>query len=194
MMRTPKQTVGRMLFMVVVVALLSLPSLTNAQILSTAQYYPLALGASHTYRTMAGTEGATVTANNVIINGVATWEVSFTDGCKDYYSNDAQGVRWHQETCDGDTIRFSPPILYAPATANIGQNFSISGRVLVNGLDVGAYSASSRLVAFENVVVPAGSFETVRHQANISVSLADGSSFYVNDTNWLAYGFGLVKE
>jgi hypothetical protein len=176
---------------------------------SSAEYLPLVDGNSWTYR-VTGTDGTynetmTVLPGTTVINGVATKAVQYSDGDIDYFTSDTNGIRYHR-SYDATpppiiTFTFNPPLLYAHEKLSIPDTIYSSGIVSVMHETAGTfplnYAATSEIKSLETVLVPAGTYETVR----IS-DLTNMNGKFQGDTidysewgdTWLAKHIGVIKQ
>ncbi|MBI2315908.1 MAG: hypothetical protein HYU75_02425 [Betaproteobacteria bacterium] len=173
---------------------------TTPSTFSSAPYLPLAIGNNWT---MSPAGGYSITGMRVV-NGESTFVLSSSDGSEIYLTNDALGVHIHGTytppqpiagcSAAAETDIFSPPLVLASTGASQGRAADSNGTVTV---DLGAcgtasfgYWAMSTPQAPEVVAVPAGKFEAVRLDLNITVNgVMIGSMRY-----WLAAGIGFVKQ
>lgn len=185
---------------------------------TTAEYVPLADGNFWTYQ-VTGTEGAyektvSVLPGTVPINGVPTKALLTSGGPEDqgkeYWTNDINGIRVHGAYLpDADPgpaivpawLYFEPPMVTANSTMSINETVTSSGLARFDFTDYGTfylyYSSSYTLEGVDTVVVPAGTYETVRMRGErriygdiLGTPYDDPST----GTTWSAKHVGVVKD
>jgi parallel beta-helix repeat protein len=169
----------------------------------TAPYFPIDSGDFWTYQGDGHSFTRTVLPGTVTIGGQATKVFQDDNGSINYFSNDSAGIRLHRQfQPDAEIglrspvdleVTFSPPIVLANATMAVGQTVVSNGTATTNKLPrVGVltlgYSSSFTVQGFENVTVPAGSFEAVKLQGSVNVG-----GDVVSETLYLVKNIGVVK-
>lgn len=95
------------------------------------------------------------------------------------------------------TVSYSPPVVDAPATFDIGQDISGSTTVSVIYEGLGTVSGpatySHRAIGFEYITVPAGTFYAIRLESSASMTLAT-INITGSITTWVAENVGTVKR
>ncbi len=161
-----------------------------------ADLFPIAPNTSWTYQGPGGVPiTVTVQPDMVDINGTLTAEFLRSDGRQRFWTNDAQGLRFHRELDLTGTIgTYSPPFPAAQATVTLGDTVSGSGTIelVVPGQapQLIPYTSTFTAEAFESVTVPAGTFSAVRTQGTIDF----GPAGMRTATVWSAPGLGIVRE
>jgi len=175
-------------------------------------YYPLSSANSWTYL-LNGTssESVQVLAGTVEVNGVDTKVLEHSDGYRQYFTNDHNGIRLHREYdpalyVEGvgtlqATATFSPPLVFAMPVMAVGQQVTSSGTVQFGFSSLGAvdlnYNATSTAEAMETVIVPYGSFKAGKMTLNLEISGVielDPFSLTLAQINWLVLGLGVVRS
>ena len=125
------------------------------------------------------------------------------DGSKEYYTNDARGIRLHRIFVPNVYIpglgsvdiseTFIPPMKLAEGLVEIGESCGSKGVIETNSIpQIGVvrfrYNATFTLQGFDTVTVPAGSFEALRVAGTYEV---DGDE--QSDVIHLAKGFGIIR-
>lgn len=174
---------------------------------SVAPYLPLSDGNTWSYRLTesngrVSTETVAVQAGTVTYNGVATKALRWNDGYVEYYSNDSQGIRVHAgfDPSSNQTMVFNGTgAILAPADITIGQTIASSGTVTIPG-QTGtslSYSTTANILGLESVTVPAGTFNALKMQFEVTVGgTISGQPFSVSSgtTYWVVPNIGPVKE
>ena len=188
--------------------LLSQGSIVLGETYISAEYFPLAEGNSWTYQVTDtfGTYNETVTVlpGTTNINGVATKAIQYSDGVVDYYTSDENGIRFHggrDANPPPITLTFAPPLVLADGTMRIPEIINSSGTVWLTHETEGTfpldYTATSATEAFETVMVPADTYDTIRisDSTNIIGNIL-GDPFYYTEwgDSWLAKYIGIVKQ
>ncbi len=172
----------------------------------TGEYFPLRTGDHWEYQVDGNASLISVVdvlAGTFTVNGIPTkaLQIQDPDGTTtNYFTNDSNGIRFHRQTADGDEVTFSPPIRMANAEAFIGDEISTNGIATLFLAGQGTFqldfTATSRILAYEPVAVPAGQFQTVKVELTFNLT---GSVFGMPvdetevDTYWLARYIGPVK-
>jgi hypothetical protein len=144
-----------------------------------------------------------VLAETALVEGAVTKIVKTTGGLRDYYTNDAEGVRLHREfqpnvyipgigVTDME-VTLIPPMRIAAGKVAIGQTINSSGIARTNDLPVVgvmelSYYSTFTVEASENITVPAGNFDTLRLSGSLWIQ-GQGQSLSYN----LAEGVGPVR-
>lgn len=171
------------------------------------EYYPLNSNNRWTYTANRIPDPLTVTVlpGTTGIGGVATKALRTSQGITTYMTNDANGIKLYRRTVplDGTTLTasYNPRIARGKATACIGDNETTSGTVKLSVPDLGSatvnYSSRSFVEAEETVVVPAGTFNTVRMRwVTRAFGTIDGEAFdeTLTEFNWFARHIGAVRQ
>ncbi len=178
---------------------------------STASYFPLAPGLRWTYQQGSATSTLTVQSPTTMTGGSAAYPVMHADGKVVYLTNDSAGLRQHgmhvpggvcitETDCRDYTAVFSPPVTLVPAGGgSMPVRSDGSARVTVAGLGTYALSleAMSSPRGTEQVSALGQMLTAIKYEYSIRVSgLAEGEFINVGigGTQWLAHGYGLVKE
>jgi hypothetical protein len=169
-----------------------------------SDYFPLGTDNRWTYRVDGNdfvTVTATVLAGTFNVNGVLTKVVQDSFGDTVYFTNDNNGLRQHRLVISGDTVTFSPPLKLADPRATIGQVISSNGTATFNIVGAGSfnfsYSATSEIVAEEDLTVPRGAFSALRISTTTTLSGTVNNipiTETETDTTWLAKYVGTVKS
>jgi PKD repeat protein len=187
-----------------------------AETFSASEYFPLESGMSWNYQQNGLSYTQSVLPGNEYINGIATKAVILSEpGYSDStvnYSNNETGIIEHKEYYPNAfyfegvgyvdlTIILTPPIKIVNATATIGETINSSGTANLTFSGVGTfplnYNSTSKIVQFENITVPLGSFIAVKIQWSLTISgYIDGEYITSTGTNilWLAKYVGIVKS
>lgn len=199
-----KKILGFLLFFV-----LTAPAISPAAVNMTS-YFPLNPGNSWTYRvqdaSMTITE--TILAGTVNINGADTKIYESSQGLREYFTNDASGLKKHRVFYpaglpfeEAVTLNFVPPLTYAHAQMEVGTTIYTTGYVdaFIEGYGQVSlnFQGTSTLSGFEVITVPSGTFSTVRLQVIGEISgTIEGEYFYLKEdgTHWLADEIGVVKQ
>jgi PKD repeat protein len=99
------------------------------------------------------------------------------------------------------TVTYSPPLKFAKATSTVGEIFNSTGILDYTFSSLGTYplnyDSTTKLVKFENITVPAGSFATVKIQNSITIyGYINGQylSIPITGVSWYAKYIGSVKS
>lgn len=176
---------------------------------SAADYFPLADGNSWTYR-VTGTDGTynetmTVLPGTIVINGVATKVIQYSDGDIEYFTSDTNGIQYHRVYDPTPppiiTLTFDPPLIIAHDKLSIPETIDSSGIVWFTHETAGTfplnYTATSEIEALETISVPAGTYETVRFQdfTNINGNIqGDAINYSEWGYTWVAKHIGVIKQ
>ena len=170
-----------------------------AQTFRAADYFPLDPGSEGTYLANGTTlETWRVLPQTAVVDGITTRIIGSSQGEAFYMTNDAEGLREHQESAPSatvagatDTLRFTP-FKFADAVFSLGTTVQNSGNVFLNEGFVGTYIGSSQILGTERVTVPAGTFDTIRTHRTMRFFI-NGAEL-VDDTDfWLGNGVGIVR-
>ena len=167
-------------------------------------YFPLPVGGTWTYE--LSLDGSTVIAEVIgtsTVNATPVAELDNGGGGVFSYSNDSSGLRLHRIETEfpSSTVTFSPPIVQASATANVGDSLQSSGSATFSVPGSGSfplsYSATSTIETVEQVIVPAGAYDALRMRFSFTLTgTVNGTP--VNDTTtsvlWLAEHVGVVRD
>ena len=191
---------------VLLVALLcTFANMTDAQ-----NYYPADIGNTWVLESTDGTERTTYTieATDEPVNGEQvrileiTTEVLGTSTVRTstfLFQVDEEGMKLHRIVAElGDAfgvarVEFSPPTIFFPAILQLGEIWETQGETEVNIVGAASVSSVNEVVAVEDVVTPAGTFENclkIRARTRTTVALGVSRS---TSYQWLAPDFGPVK-
>ena len=155
-----------------------------------ADYYPLRIGDSWTYRN-AEEGGFTlkVLSEEPHEGGTVRYVVEFLSGVKihNVYSKPKGWVLFHGESYpehEGLQATYDPPKQLLPNPLVAGQKWEWTGKDPTQM----EHHESSRVVGVETVTVPAGKFRAMKVVSEIT-----GASVPLIRTSWYAGGVGLVK-
>src|SRR6266404_3090346 len=158
---------------------------------ATADYFPLRVGDSWTYRnTEEGGYTRKVLSEEPQEGGPVRYVVEIRSGViiQNLFSKAGGWVLFHAESYlehEGLKATYEPPKQYLPNPLVAGQKWEWTGK---DPTQV-EHHESSRVVGFENVTVPAGKFRAIKVVSEVS-----GGSSPITRTNWYADGVGLVKS
>ncbi len=187
----------------VLILLLSLPSVGQSDF-SMMEYYPLPEGGAWSYRHTSENELFTARiAGTDVVNG--TTVIRQNDGVGNIFSltNDTNGLRLHQIETDFPSGRvvFNPPIPWANAQANIGENLTSTGTADFIVPRAGSfplkYTSAAKIAVQEFVNVPFGEFNTLRLEFTFGLTgTVNGTQFDNSVTSIvsLAAGIGIVLD
>ena len=167
------------------------PRTSKAEAKVGADYFPLLVGDSWTYRnTEEGGYTLKVLSEEPHEGGQVRYVVELLSGVKinDVYSKTAGWVLFHAEKFpehEGLEATYEPPKQYLPNPLVAGQKWEWTGK---DPTQV-EHHESSRVVGFENVRVAAGKFRAMKVVSEIT-----GGGAPLTRTNWYAAGVGLVKS
>jgi hypothetical protein len=156
----------------------------------TADYFPLRVGDSWTYRnTEEGGYTLKVLSEGPHEGGTVRFVVEMLSGVRvnNTYSKANGWVLFHGETYpehEGLQATYDPPKQILPNPLVVGQKWEWTGK---DPTQV-EHHESHRVVGVENVTVPAGKFRAMKVVSEIS-----GASVPLIRTSWYADGVGLVK-
>ncbi|MBT8097390.1 MAG: S-layer homology domain-containing protein [Gammaproteobacteria bacterium] len=176
-----------------------------APVVDPADFFPLDDGNQWTYLEDGfDTSTATVQAGTVMINGVPTKELRFVESgevSSNYFTNDANGIRLHRTTVEGDSFTLSPPIVITSSPSSIGQEIQASGDVTGVFTGIGTfpldYDATTRVLRQQTITVPAGTYDTVKVEVDLRIYgtvLGTPINETEIDTYWLTEYVGPVKS
>jgi hypothetical protein len=157
---------------------------------STADYYPLRVGDSWTYRnTEEGGFTLKVLSEEPHEGGPARYVVELLSGVKihNIYSKANGWVLFHGESYpehEGLQATYDPPKQFLPNPPAVGQKWEWTGK---DPTQV-EHHEKHRVVGVETVTVPAGKFRAIKVESEIT-----GASVPLTRTSWYADGVGLVK-
>ena len=158
---------------------------------SVADYFPLQVGYSWTYRNSEeGGYTLRVISDDTEHGGPPRYVVEFLSGVKilKTYSKMPGWVFYHGETYpehEGLEATYDPPRQEMPNPLQVGQKWESSGKDPTQ-VEI---RESSRVVGAETVTVSAGKFRAMKVVTDIS-----GGGGQKVRTNWYADGVGLVKS
>jgi hypothetical protein len=157
-----------------------------------ADYFPLRVGGSWTYRT---TEGDTehslkVTSEEKQADGTTRYEVEMVSGVKilTSYSKTGDWVLMHLQRYpehEGMVAKYEPARQHLPNPLRAGLRWEWKGRDPTQT----EVTEKSQVIGFENVTVPAGKFRAMKVVSEIT-----GGAAHMTRTYWYAEGVGLVKS
>ena len=157
----------------------------------TADYFPLRVGDSWTYRnTEEGGYTLKVLSEEPQEAGPVRYVVEFRSGViiQNIFSKVSGWVLFHAENYpehEGLKATYEPPKQYLPNPLVAGQKWEWTGKDPTQT----EHHESSRVVGSENVTVAAGKFRAMKVVTEVS-----GGSAPITKTNWYADGVGLVKS
>jgi len=112
---------------------------------------------------------------------------------------DEEGMKLHRIVAElGDTfgvarVEFSPPTIFFPLILQLGEIWETQAETEVNIVGAASVSSVNEVVAIEDVVTPAGTFENcLKIQARTKTTVALGISRSISH-QWLAPDHGPVK-
>jgi hypothetical protein len=156
----------------------------------TADYFPLRVGDSWTYRNIEeGGYTLKVLSEEPHEGGTVRFVVELLSGVKvnNTYSKANGWVLFHGETYpehEGLQATYDPPKQLLPNPLVVGQKWEWSGK---DPTQV-EHRETNRVVGVESVTVPAGKFRAMKVVSEIT-----GASVPLIRTSWYAEGVGLVK-
>jgi hypothetical protein len=186
-----------------------------AQVIS-GDYFVFDAGTSWIWRaTQNGTVSeisSSIADDTVLINGVDTIPLEFSDGSKFFFSEDQDGYKIHRliqpssaELQPGVfvdvTITLDPPVVFVSQVVDAGDTFTGSGTATVELAGVGtgsvAYQSQSTFEGIESVSVPAGDFDDTMHvDSSFSLSgtlLGQPFAQVQGFEQWVGNSVGFVK-
>ena len=193
----------------VVLWLLSQGGSAFGETIISSDYFPLNDGNSWTYM-VTGANGTyqetmTVLPGTTVINGVATKAIQYSDGDIDYFTSDVSGIQYHgaHDASPPPTVTliFAPPLVVAGSTMTIPEIINSSGTVWLTHETAGTfpldYTATSATEALETVMVPAGTYDTIRLSDSTNIVgniLGDPFDYTERGETWVAKYIGVVKQ
>ena len=188
-----------------IVLLCAFANITDAQ-----NYYPTDIGSTWVLESEDSVERNTYTikATDERFNGEKvrileiTTEVLGTSSVNTstfFVQVDEKGMKLHRIVAElGDVfgiaqVEFSPPAIFFPPTLQLGEIWETRGETEVNIVGAVTVSSVNKVVAVENVVTPAGTFENclkVRVDTRTAAALGTSRSTVYQ---WLAPNLGPVK-
>lgn len=156
-----------------------------------ADYFPLRVGDSWTYRTSEeGGYTLKVLSEEPQEGGPARYVVELRSGViiQNVFSKAGGWVLFHAQSYpdhEGLKATYEPPKQYLPNPLVAGQKWEWTGK---DPTQV-ERRESSRVVGFENVTVAAGKFRAMK-----VITEVGGDAAPMTKTNWYADGVGLVKS
>jgi hypothetical protein len=163
---------------------------SKAQTQSAADYFPLRVGDTWTYRNSeAGGYTWKVLSEEPHEGGTVRYVVEFLSGVRinNIFSKENGWVLFHAESYpehEGLQATYDPPKQYLPNPLVVGQKWEWRGK---DPTQV-EHHESSQVVGVETVTVPAGKFRAMKVMTGISSAGAP-----MTRTSWYADGVGLVK-
>ena len=180
-------------------------NIANAQ-----NYYPAAIGNTWVLESTDGAERMTykIEATDELFNGAQVRileimaEVLGTSAATTntfHVEVDGDGMKLHKIVTEfGDVfgvaqVEFSPPAVFFPPTLQLGERWETHGETEVNIVGDVTISSMNEVVAVEDVVTPAGTFENclkirVRTRSTAALGVSRSTSY-----QWLAPDHGPVK-
>ncbi len=160
-----------------------------AESLVSSAYFPIEVGMKWTYLE----DNLNIVTNSVVsgaeyINGVVTNAIlqngGELSGSKVNVSSDAYGIRRCREFSpnvfvegvgfQNITVTYNPPLKLANATSYLGEIVNSSGTLDYKFSSLGLYylnyTSTSKLVRYENITVPLGTFVTLKIQVSTTIS------------------------
>ena len=188
-----------------IILLCAFTSITDAQ-----NYYPADIGNTWVLESEDGAERTTYTieATDDSVNDEQvrileiTTEVLGTSTVRTstfLFQVDEAGMKLHRIVAElGDAfgvarVEFSPPTIFFPPMLQLGEIWETQGETEVNIVGAASVSSVNEVVAVEDVVTPAGTFENclkirVRTRTTVALGTSRSTSY-----QWLAPNFGPVK-
>lgn len=173
-------------------------------------YYPADIGNTWVLESTDGAERTTYTieATDESVNGEQvrileiTTEVLGTSTVRTstfLFQMGEEGMKLHRIVAElGDIfgvarVEFSPPAVFFPPMLQLGEIWETQGETEVNIVGAASVSSVNEVVAVEDVVTPAGTFESclkirVRTRTTVALGTSRSTSY-----QWLAPNFGPVK-
>ncbi len=173
-------------------------------------YYPADIGNTWVLESTDGAERTiyTIEATDESVNGEQvrilkiTTEVLGTSTVRAstfLFQVDEEGMKLHRIVAElGDAfgvarVEFSPPAVFFPPMLQLGEIWETQGETEVNIVGAASVSSVNEVVAVENVVTPAGTFENclkirVRTKTTVALGTSRSTSY-----QWLAPNVGPVK-
>ena len=180
---------------------------------SAQPYFPLNEQTSWTYREGSQTNVMFVQPGDTTVNGYPAKLVQQSSPFGYVtYSNDANGVLFHSEfemhpalpnggAGPSTLLTLSPPYKLANADITLGQAVVGTGTATFNiggiGTFAGTYSSSSRPIGFETVTTPLGTFNALRFDQTLTVTITingEVTTTVAVSSTWVASGIGIVKD
>lgn len=202
----------------VVLALFLGNVVTSAVALDVTRYLPLTPGNQWSFRNSSGiTQTVTIGSAVVMPSGVAalplkTTQSNTTGYAQTFYTNDADGLRDHQEFASTVyvsgygyvpvTVTLAPPAILAPANPVLGGTYTSAGTVSYTIGNLGTfplnYTTNTRIVGFEQVTNYSGTqtWLALKVIPSLSITGTVNGRFLSNSTTstyWFADGVGFVK-
>jgi hypothetical protein len=189
--------------------ILALPAISPA--VNMTSYFPLNTGNSWAYQMLEYPMTITIAvlSGTVNVNGTDTKIIESSQGIREYFTNDVNGIRKHRIYCPAGlllpgmavTMTFIPPFTYFYAQMETGNQASTNGSmdIYIEGYGQATlnFQGTSTFEGLEIITVPAGTFSTVRLKAiDQTWGTIAGENFYLhNDTTfWYAHNVGLIKQ
>src|SRR2546421_11561314 len=163
---------------------------SKAEAKAGADYFPLRLGDSWTYRnTEEGGYTLKVLSEEPHEGGQVRYVVELLSGAKinHVYSKTPGWVLFHAEKYpehEGLEATYEPPKQYLPNPLVAGQKWEWTGKDSTQM----EHHESNRVIGFENITVAAGKFRAMKVVSEVS-----GGAIPMIKTSWYADGVGLVK-
>ena len=181
----------RMLSTLGLIVLVSTHFASGQKSKTAADYFPLRVGDSWTYRnTEEGGYSLKVLSEEPQPGTSNRYLVELLSGVRinRIFSKSGNWVLFHGETYpehEGLKASYEPPLQYLPYPLSAGQKWEWSGK---DPTQV-EHHESSHAVGLENITVPAGKFRAMKVISEIS-----GGGSPKTTTSWYAAGVGLVKS
>ena len=188
-----------------VVLLCAFANMVDAQ-----NYYPVDIGNTWILESTDGTERTTYTieATDESVSGERvrileiTTEVLGTSAVTTstfLFQVDEEGMKLHRIVAGlGDTfgvarVEFSPPAVFFPPMLQLGEIWETQGETKINIVGATTISSVNEVVAVEDVVTPAGTFENCLKIRVLTKIIAAIGTSRSTSHQWLAPDYGPVK-
>lgn len=177
-----------------------------SQAFNALDFQPLEVGDSWIYL-RDGIESRDIVVGTALVNGAQTLVLEQVTGpeagAQRLATNDASGLRIHKVVIpapNAGSITYTPPGLSLEAVFSAPSGFTQTGTVSVHlvaaGTFPGTYTSEVDVIGLEMVTVPAGSFEALRVDSSLDITIdVLGTPARVSTTasDWFASGIGAVK-
>ena len=188
-----------------IILLCAFTNISDAQ-----NYYPADIGNIWVMKSEDGAEQTTYTieASEENVNGEPTRIVKIKTevlGTSTVKTNtflvqiDEEGMKLHRIIAElGDIfgvahVEFSPPVIFFPATLQLGEVWETQGETEVTLIGPTTVSTESKVIAVENVNTPAGTFENCLKIRIRTITAAGLGISRSTAYQWLAPDIGPVK-
>jgi hypothetical protein len=173
-------------------------------------YYPVDIGNTWVLESTDGSERSTykIEATGELFNGeqVSILEIttealgtSTVRASTFLFQVDEKGMKLHKIVAElGDvfgvaTVEFSPPAIFFPPTLQLGETWETQGETEVNIVGAVTVSSVNEVIAVEDVVTPAGTFENCLKIRVHTKTMAGIGTNRSASYQWLAPNLGPVK-